>query len=92
VNVVRPGADVTEIEPSWRSTTIWRAVESPRPVPAPTLLVVKNGSKMRGASSSGMPGPSSAISTIAQPSSERVAIVSVPLPASASSALSIRFV
>ena len=39
------------------------------PVPSPTPLVVKNGSKMRPRTSSGMPGPlSSTSSTTASPS------------------------
>ena len=36
----------------------------PRPVPLPTSFVVKNGSKIFGCRSSGMPGPSSLISRI----------------------------
>ena len=32
----------------------------PRPVPSPTFFVVKNGSKIRGTTSRGMPGPLSA--------------------------------
>src|SRR6185312_11179697 len=43
-NVVRPGSDSNVSEPSWRSTTIRRAVARPSPVPAPTSLVVKNES------------------------------------------------
>src|SRR2546430_980953 len=35
----------------------------PSPVPSPTPLVVKKGSKMRDCTSGGIPGPSSAIST-----------------------------
>src|SRR4051794_10484959 len=62
-NVVAPGADSTRMAPSWRSTTMRRAVSSPRPVPAPTPLVVKNGSKTRSTTSGAMPGPSSATST-----------------------------
>src|ERR1039458_5691836 len=34
-----------------------KAVASPRPVPLPTSLVVKNGSKIRGRISGGMPQP-----------------------------------
>src|SRR5688500_2283007 len=39
-NTVRPGSDSTVSAPPWRSTTIRRAVASPRPVPWPTSLVV----------------------------------------------------
>ena len=39
--------------------TMRRAMSRPRPVPSPMSLVVKNGSKMRPATSAGMPGPSS---------------------------------
>jgi hypothetical protein len=38
-------------------------MSSPRPVPSPTGLVVKNGSKMRGRISGAMPVPLSPIST-----------------------------
>ncbi len=41
------------------SCTIPYTMESPRPVPTPAGLVVKNGSKMRDTISGGMPGPSS---------------------------------
>ena len=37
-------------------TTIRYEMSRPRPVPSPTGLVVKNGSKMRGRISGGMPG------------------------------------
>ena len=37
------------------------AMESPRPVPAPSGLVVKNGSKIRLCKSGGTPGPLSSI-------------------------------
>ena len=36
----------------------------PSPVPLPTALVVKNGSKMRSTTSAGMPMPVSAISIL----------------------------
>jgi hypothetical protein len=36
----------------------------PTPVPLPTSLVVKNGSNIRNRISGGIPGPSSAISTL----------------------------
>ena len=58
-----PGSESSVSEPSWRSTTMRRAVARPRPVPCPTSLVVKNGSKTRSRTSGGIPGPSSVIST-----------------------------
>src|SRR5213594_3355246 len=42
--------------------------ERPSPVPSPIGFVVKKGSKIRPATSSGMPGPSSETSTNAEPS------------------------
>ena len=70
-----------------------RAVSSPMPVPLPGALVVKKGSKMRGATSAGMPGPSSAMSTLMQPLS-RLVVISITPSASPSAqiALSSRFV
>ena len=64
--VVRPGSESKVSDPSWRSTTIRRAVARPRPVPCPGSLVVKNCSKMCPWSAAGMPGPSSEMSTSAQ--------------------------
>lgn len=46
--------------PLCRSTTA-RAIARPCPVPRPTSLVVKNGSKMRSRMLSGIPAPLSAI-------------------------------
>ena len=55
-NSVRPGAVSTSI-----SASLWmtrrRTMSRPRPVPFPTGLVVKNGSKRRSRISAGMPGP-----------------------------------
>src|SRR5947199_586114 len=45
------------------SVTIPYDTESPRPLPSPGGLVVKNGSKIRGSASSGIPGPVSRTST-----------------------------
>src|ERR1700739_3053716 len=45
---------------SWRMVA---AIDSPRPVPLPTGLVVKNGSKMCGKFAGSMPQPSSSIET-----------------------------
>ena len=68
-------------------------MSSPRPVPRPTSLVVKNGSKARARTSAGMPGPLSATSTTTFPSSSTYAeTVSVPSPPIASTALSTRLV
>jgi hypothetical protein len=50
-------------------------MDSPSPVPMPTGLVVKKGSKMRGSTSGGMPVPVSLTATTAWPrSSFRVAM------------------
>src|SRR5262249_46766827 len=57
-----PGALDTSIAPPCAST-IRRARGRPRPVPWPTGLVVKKGSKMRGMTSSGMPLPPSRTAT-----------------------------
>src|SRR6266478_5202255 len=54
--VPRPGSLSTSIQPPW-SVTMPCATESPRPVPSPTSLVVKNGSKMCGRASALMPRP-----------------------------------
>ena len=65
--------------PSCFSTTIRHARSSPSPVPSPNGLVVKNGVKIRSTMSSGMPGPSSQISTrIISSLSREVRMVSVP--------------
>src|SRR5689334_5310478 len=53
---VSPGLDLTSIVP-WCFCTMRIAVSRPNPVPSPTGLVVKNGSKMRDLISAGMPGP-----------------------------------
>src|SRR3954447_5465705 len=60
--VVLPGSESTLSEPSWRSTTIIRAVARPSPVPSPMRFVVKNESNTLSRMSSGMPGPSSLMS------------------------------
>ena len=43
------------ISPWWRSATIRREMSSPRPVPLPTSLVVKNGSNARACTSAASP-------------------------------------
>src|SRR4051794_15538005 len=81
-----------EIEPRWRSSMMRRQVSRPSPLPLPTALVVKNGSKMWSRLPSGIPGPSSPTSTFAQSPSRLVRIVIVPVSPSAWIALWIRFV
>ena len=54
--VPRPSALSTRIAPSfWR--TMPNTVESPRPVPLPSGLVVKNGSKICACVSASIPDP-----------------------------------
>src|SRR5438552_3965648 len=62
-----PGVLTTEIVPPC-SLTIPYVMDKPRPVPFPTSLVVKNGSKIRRSSPDGIPCPVStnAISTAAE--------------------------
>ncbi len=67
----------------------------PSPVPSPTGLVVKNGSKTRSRTSGGTPGPVSRNSTSTWSPSRAVRTVRVPpepLLRMAHTALSIRFV
>ncbi len=60
------------------------------PIPAQSLLVVKNGSKMRGRCSALMPWPVSATVTRTSPSSGAlVAMVSLPPPGMAARAFRI---
>ena len=92
-STVRPGRESTVISPECRSTTIRREMSSPRPVPRPTSLVVKNGSNACWATSADMPAPESSTSTTTPPwPSGRVRTRSVPVPPMASTALSTRFV
>src|SRR5712691_2540739 len=60
---VLPGSEVTRRSPWCRFTTMRHEISSPSPVPWPTGLVVKNGSKIRSWISAGIPGPVSANST-----------------------------
>jgi hypothetical protein len=53
-----PGLETTLIQPS-DCLTMPKTVASPSPVPSPTALVVKNGSKILPMTSGAMPGPSS---------------------------------
>src|SRR5262245_57595694 len=90
-NVVPPpGTLSTSSCPPWAETTLW-LMARPSPVPAPTSLVVKNGSKMRPSSSGGMPDPSSRMATTAASPSMRVVTQMFPAPTIASQALASRF-
>ncbi len=54
--VPTPGAEASRTwPPDWRMKS--RTIASPRPVPRPTSLVVKNGSNTRARTSSVMPLP-----------------------------------
>src|SRR5205823_14461441 len=70
-----PGGLATEIVPPC-SLMIPYVMDRPRPVPFPTSLVVKNGSKIRGSSPGGIPSPVSvnATSTIAGPTEPEMRI------------------
>ena len=61
MNRVSPGTDSTRKSPWCLLMTMRQEMSSPSPVPSPTGLVVKNGSKMRARMSSGTPGPVSQI-------------------------------
>ena len=94
VNVApAPGLDSRVMRPPCSVTMPWQ-IESPSPVPSPSDLVVKNGSKTRAAISSEMPGPSSATVT-ATPSSHLRAVIRTcplrPVAAIACAALFTRF-
>src|SRR5215468_11186393 len=62
LNSVRPGFDSTSIDPSC-DEMILRLMSRPKPVPCPIGFVVKNGSKIRGRTSSGIPELLSTIRT-----------------------------
>ena len=87
-----PGTDSTVRSPWCFFTTMRQDMSSPSPVPSPTGLVVKNGSKIRSRISGGTPDPVSANSTNTWSRSNPVRMVSVPCPFIADTALSIRFV
>ncbi len=81
------------ISPLCLSTMMRREMSRPRPVPTPTSLVVKNGSKARACRCSGIPGPVSAISTTTHPRSSTLVVSRrVPVRPMASRALAMRFV
>ena len=84
----------TSIDPPIAVIRLWQ-MERPNPVPTPTGLVVKNGSKMRGRTSSGMPTPVSEISTATRPPSSmdvasRTSLRSGAFPGMACAALTSR--
>ncbi len=78
--------------PPCRRTTMRLTTSRPRPVPSPTALVVKKGSQMRDLISSGMPGPSSRMSTRSSSPSRAARTSTRPPGATASMALSSRLV
>jgi hypothetical protein len=88
----RPSSVESIIRPPCSLTMPW-LMDSPRPVPSPSALVVKKGSNTCVASASDMPGPSS-ITSIATPSSQRRARTRIlpgrPVDAMACAALLIR--
>src|ERR1700721_1012923 len=57
INFVFPGSDCTSMVPPNFCVTMRCTISSPRPVPEPCGLVVKNASKMRGSASGAMPSP-----------------------------------
>ena len=103
----RPGAVSKSTKPSFCLTMPWQ-VASPRPVPRPGGLVVKNGSKRRAAAVSSMPMPVSlterrtqrpaltrspwAIGSGCSSSTFAVVIASTPPVGMASTALTTRFI
>src|SRR5664279_546939 len=89
VNVVPRGRFGSKpILPPCFSTTMLRARVKPCPVPRPTSLVVKNGSKTRDRISAGMPHPVSLIHTVARSPSVLVFTRMTPLaPPSATAAM-----
>ena len=89
--VPSPRADCTSTVPPARRTTS-ATVARPSPVPRPTPLVVKNGSKMRCRTSSGMPGPvSRTVKCTSLPSASSERKTSPPWGI-ASRALTMRFI
>src|SRR5262245_21960222 len=89
-NSVWPGLESTSISP-WCSVTRRRAMSRPSPVPPPTGLVVKNGSKIRSCIWLGMPGPLSTTFTTTELLGVPALTSTRPASGTASMALSIRF-
>ncbi len=75
----RPGFDSTVRLPPCASA-MPRLTESPRPVPPLSRFVVKNGSKIRDCSSSGMPAPVSETVASTPSASQRTSIFTEPPP------------
>src|SRR5579859_3326556 len=71
-NCVSPGLESTAILPPKFCVTMRCTISRPRPVPLPTGLVVKNGSKIRSRSSSGIPLPWSPMLMARNPGSLQV--------------------
>ncbi len=88
----RPGADSISTAPPARATTS-RTLASPRPVPRPGGLVVKNGSVARAAVDGSMPRPLSATSMVTSPlpRSGPTSRTRLPPPGMASRAFRARF-
>src|ERR1700679_1051052 len=57
INFVFPGSDCTSMVPPNFCVTMRCTISSPRPVPEPCGMVVKNASKVRGSASGAMPSP-----------------------------------
>src|SRR5262249_46978812 len=81
----------TRILPPWRST-MPKLTDRPRPVPSPSLLVEKKGSKILGRTVGGMPDPVSHTSITQIPSTTDVRIVSTPPSFIAWTAFNTRFI
>ena len=77
------------MRPPWRRTISWE-IERPRPVPSPTGLVVKKGSKMRSMCSGAMPRPLSATAISIASSTTEVRTRTTPVPSIAWAAFTIR--
>src|SRR5439155_21724240 len=81
INVVpRPTPVSKAMVPPCLSTSTECAIAKPCPVPLPTPLVVKNGSKIRPRMPSGIPPPESAMRISAQSPQRFVLTVIVPFP------------
>jgi PAS domain S-box-containing protein len=66
-SVVPPVLELSTSMSPPSASTMFRQMESPRPVPTPCGFVVKNGSKMRSATSGGIPAPVSCTASTARP-------------------------
>src|SRR6185437_12760163 len=86
-----PASLSTKMFPPCRSM-MPRLTESPSPVPSPSPLVVKKGSKTRGRTDAGMPDPVSFTSTRQTPSATDVLSVNTPPFFMACTAFKIKFI